>query len=196
MNTSSLTMAVEAVTHATQWLASQREALVKHGIILTDSMNLLQKGGVWNGLPRLTHSHAPSSGAETSVDLLSWARRSQWQTDRQAQQISHLACSLAGQRCSEAWGTLWTWTGQSITALIVWRKEEWRKKAVDIPPSKVENDMCSTRQILALFQGQLWGDCWDSGRSSYGPFRALQCHLELKLNLKLELKLKFPKVNQ
>ena len=69
-------------------------------------------------------------------------------------QISHLVCSLAGQRCSKAWGTFWTWIGQSITALIAWRKEEWRKKAADIPPSKVENDLCSTRQILALFQGQ------------------------------------------
>ena len=36
--TSSLTMEVEAVTHARQWLASQSDA-----IILTHSMNLLQK---------------------------------------------------------------------------------------------------------------------------------------------------------
>ena len=33
----------------------------------------------WNGLPRLAHSHAQSSAAKTSVDLLSWARRSQWE---------------------------------------------------------------------------------------------------------------------
>ena len=33
------------------------------------------------------------------------------------------------------------------------------KEAADIPPSKVENDLCSTRQILALFRGQPWGDC-------------------------------------
>ena len=37
------------------------------------------KGRVWNGLPRLAHSHAQSSAAKTSVDLLSWARRSQWE---------------------------------------------------------------------------------------------------------------------
>ena len=55
---SSLTMEVEAVTHATQWLASQRDAQITHAIVLTDSMNLLQKCGVWNGLPRLAHSHA------------------------------------------------------------------------------------------------------------------------------------------
>ena len=36
-------MEVEAVTHAIQWLASQRDAQITHAIILTDSMNLLQK---------------------------------------------------------------------------------------------------------------------------------------------------------
>ena len=76
---SSLTMEVEAVTHATQWLASQRDAQITHAIVLTDSMNLLQKCGVWNGLPRLAHSHAQSSATKISVDLLSWAHRSQWE---------------------------------------------------------------------------------------------------------------------
>ena len=109
------------------------------------------------------------------------------QIDWQAQQISHLVCSLAGQRCSEAWGTFSTQTSQNITALTAWRKEEWRKEAADIPPSKVDNDLCSTRQILVLFRGQPWGDCWETGRSAYGPFRALRCHLELKLKLKLPL---------
>ena len=37
------------------------------------------KGGVWSGLPRLAHSHAQSSASKTSVDLLSWACRSQWE---------------------------------------------------------------------------------------------------------------------
>ena len=76
-------------------------------------------------------------------------------------------------------------TGQSITALIAWRKQEWRKEAADIPPSRVENDQCSTRQILALFRGQPCGGCWETGWSAYGPFRALRCHLELKLKLKI-----------
>ena len=35
--------------------------------------------GVWNGLPQLAHSHAQSSATKTSVDLLSWARQSQWE---------------------------------------------------------------------------------------------------------------------
>ena len=42
VTTSSLTMEVEAVTHAIQWLASQRDTRITHAIILTDSMNLLQ----------------------------------------------------------------------------------------------------------------------------------------------------------
>ena len=75
-------------------------------------------------------------------------------------------------------------TGHSITALIAWRKEEWRKEAADIPPSKVEISLCSTRHISALFQGQPWGDCWEKRWSAYGPFRALWFHLELKLKLK------------
>ena len=108
------------------------------------------------------------------------------QIDWQAQQISHLVCSLAGQRCSEAWGTFSTQTSQNIIALTAWRKEEWRKEAADIPPSKAENDLCST--TLVLFRGQPWGDCWETGRSAYGPFRALRCHLELKLKLKLKLR--------
>ena len=36
-------MEVEAVAHAIQWLASQRDAQITHAIILTDSMNLPQK---------------------------------------------------------------------------------------------------------------------------------------------------------
>ena len=77
------------------------------------------------------------------------------------------------------------WTGLSITALIACRKEEWRKEVADIPPSKVQNDLCSTRQILALFRGQPCGDCWVAGQSVYGPFQVLRRHIELKLKLKL-----------
>ena len=43
VTTSSLTMEVEAVTHAIQWLVSQGDAQITHAIILTDSMNLLHR---------------------------------------------------------------------------------------------------------------------------------------------------------
>ena len=43
-NTSSLTMEVEAVTHALQWLATRKDGRKMHAVIITDSMNLrLQK---------------------------------------------------------------------------------------------------------------------------------------------------------
>ena len=51
ITTSSLTMAVEAVTHARQWLASQRDAQITHAIIFTESMNLLQKVESGMGCP-------------------------------------------------------------------------------------------------------------------------------------------------
>ena len=51
VNTSSLTMEVEAVTHAIQWLSSQCKAQIMHAIILTDSMNLLQKVECGMGCP-------------------------------------------------------------------------------------------------------------------------------------------------
>ena len=79
VTTSSLIIEVEAITYATQWLASQRDAQITHAIILTDSMNLPAKGRVWNGLPRLAHSHTQSLATKTSEDLLSWARPSQWE---------------------------------------------------------------------------------------------------------------------
>ena len=50
--------------------------------------------------------------------------------------------------------------------------------------SKVENDLCSTTQILTLFRGQAWRDCRGTGRSAYGHFQALRCQLELKLKRK------------
>ena len=51
VTTSSLTMEVEAVTHAIQWLASQCDTRITHVIILTDSMNLLQKVESGMGCP-------------------------------------------------------------------------------------------------------------------------------------------------
>ena len=105
VTTSSLTMEVEAVTHAMQWLASQRDAQITHTIILTDSMNLLQKVESGTGCPdwhTAMHSlrlqrllwiycpgHTGGSGNERADRLASTAD-------------IILVCSLAGQRCSEA----------------------------------------------------------------------------------------------
>ena len=78
VKTSSLTMEVEAVTHAIQWLACQCDAHTTHAVILTDSMNLLQKVESGMGCPNW-HTAMQSSATKTSVDLLSWTRRSQWE---------------------------------------------------------------------------------------------------------------------
>ena len=43
VSTSSLTMEMEAVTHALRWIASRGDSQTTHAIILTDSMSLLQK---------------------------------------------------------------------------------------------------------------------------------------------------------
>ena len=43
VSTSSLTMEVEAVTHALRWIASSGDSQKTHAIIFTDSTSLLQK---------------------------------------------------------------------------------------------------------------------------------------------------------
>ena len=68
--TSSLTLEVETVTYAIQWLASKRDAQITHAIILTDSINLLQKVESGMGCPDW-HTALQSSATKTSVDLLS-----------------------------------------------------------------------------------------------------------------------------
>ena len=119
--TSSLTMEVEAVTHGIQWLASQPDAQITHAIILTDSMNFLRKVNLEWAAPTGTQPctifgykdfcGSTVLGTPESVGM-------NGQIDWQAQQISYMVCSLAGQRCSEAWGTFSTQTSQNITALI------------------------------------------------------------------------------
>ena len=62
-------MEVEEVTHAIQWLASQRHAQSEHVIIIADSMHLLQEMGLaWTAPDWYTATQ--SSAAKTSVDIL------------------------------------------------------------------------------------------------------------------------------
>ena len=74
VTTPSLTMEVEAVTHVVQWLASKCDAQITHAVILDEPPAIRE---VWNGLPLLAHSHAVTSATKISVDLVSWACRSQ-----------------------------------------------------------------------------------------------------------------------
>ena len=96
VTTSSLTMEVDAVTHAIQ-----HDTQITHSLILTDLMNFLQKVESGMGCPDW-HS---------AIHIL-WLQRLLWiycpgharvsgmnrQIDWQVQQISHLVCSLAGQK--------------------------------------------------------------------------------------------------
>ena len=71
----SLTLGIEAVTHAMQWLASQHDTQITHAIILTDSTILVESG---MGCPD-RHTALLSWAGQTSVDLPHWAYRSQWE---------------------------------------------------------------------------------------------------------------------
>ena len=51
VSTSSLTMEVEAVTHALRWIASKGDSRTTHAIILTDSISLQQKVKSGTGSP-------------------------------------------------------------------------------------------------------------------------------------------------
>ena len=78
VGTSNLSMEIEAVTHAIQWLASQRDTQIAHAIILTDSVKLLQEVESGMGCPNW-HTAMHSLRLQRLVDLLSWACRSQWE---------------------------------------------------------------------------------------------------------------------
>ena len=100
---SSLTMEVEAVAYATQWPASKRDAQITHAIMVTASMNLLQKvesGMVCPDWLSAMHSFGCKNFCGSTALGMSESAGMNGQIDWQAQQISHLVCSLAGQRCS------------------------------------------------------------------------------------------------
>ena len=82
VTTSSLTMEVEAVTHAVQWLASQSDAQITQAIIYT--MNLLQKVESAMGCPDW-HTIRHSLRLQRLLwILLSWAVCGNEQADRLA----------------------------------------------------------------------------------------------------------------
>ena len=102
---SSLTMEVEAVTHAIQWLASQRDAQITHAIILTESMNSCKKWSLEWAAPNGTQSYTVFGYKDFCGPIVLGTPETvgiNEQIDWHAQQLSHPVCSLAGQRCSEA----------------------------------------------------------------------------------------------
>ena len=97
-------------------------------------MNLLGKVKSGMGCPTLV-TGMQSLAAKTTVELLLWPYWSQreWIGRQTFKHRRHhiLVYSLARQRCWKAEDIFWTWSEQSITALIAWWKEEWRKEMVE-----------------------------------------------------------------
>ena len=62
------------------------------------------------------------------------------------------------------------------------KERGWRKEAADVPPSKVVNNLCSTRQILVLFWGQPWKSAERQGRACMGLFECFYAILSWNWN--------------
>ena len=99
----------------------------------------------------------------------------------QAQQTLHLACSFAGQESSEARGICKNMDRpkhHSIHCLNEKGVEKGSGRPSTLPDR--ERSVFNDTNI----RGQPWGNCLATGRSAYGPFRALRCHLGEKLEPK------------
>ena len=146
-------MEVGAVTQTIQWLASQHDAQITYAIILTHSMNLLQKlksatgtqlftvfgckNLLWIYLP----GHAGINGNERASRLASIADITSGLQLGWADVLRSLRNFLDLDRPEH-----------QSTDCLKERGEEIG--SADIPPSDVGNDLCSTRQTLALFRVQ------------------------------------------
>ena len=71
-STSSLTMEVEAVTHALRWIATRGDRRTTHTILLRDSVSLLQKVKSGSGKPRLECVDGRHPPSKTNVGVLPW----------------------------------------------------------------------------------------------------------------------------
>ena len=76
ISASSLTIEVEAVTHALRWIASRGDSRTTRAIIVTDSMSLQQKVTVeWEAQTECVDGRHPPSTAP--VGVLPWTCRSE-----------------------------------------------------------------------------------------------------------------------
>ena len=166
------------------WPRRQRQSHMQHGGCLQKMRHRSQTQ--WTCCNRwslgwvapksqLAHIHAVFGLCGSSALAMSESEGMNGQIDWHVHQPSQLVYCLAGQTCSDDWETFWTRSGQSITAMITWWREELRKEAASLPPSNVRNNMYSTRQKLILFWEQPWGECWETVQ-----FWAQWCHFELK----------------
>ena len=183
--TFSLTMEVETVKHAEQWLASHSDTKIVQWICCkrwdlgwaaltgTQPCRLFGFKSHWGSTALVIHSEwmGRQTGKHSKHDIWFSAWQGRWCS-------RGLMNSVNRDRPER----------HSFNRLT---ERGVEKRSGDILPSEVGNNLCSTRQALALFRGRPREDCWETGRSAYGPFRALQCHLEEKLKLKLNCHARF-----
>ena len=189
VTTFSLTMEVEAVTRAIQWLASQHDAQITRAIILTDSMSLLQKVESGMGCPdRHTAMH------NLQLQGLLWIYcpgHARVNGNEQADRLASTADITSGLQLGRAEVLRGLRNFPNIDRPehdSTDRLKEWEVEKGSSRRSTLQGRERSVfNQTLALFWGQPWGDCWETGQSVFGPFRALWCHLELKLKLPTSL---------
>ena len=186
-STSSLTIEVESV----KWLAHfewHKSHSCHHPDRFTElaaKKQIVRQDALTGTQPCTAFSCKNDSGSTTLA--MPEPKQMNGQMDWQAEWTTLLVSSVAGQRCWEAWNAFYAGTDQNITALIAWRREEWRKEMADVP--MVGNSLNSTRPWLILFWEQPWANSWQIRWSIYGHFRAWPNHIEMSLRLKLLLAL-------
>ena len=165
-STSSLTVDVEAVTHAFCWIAPRGESWT---IILTDSVSLLQKvewgNPDWNvsvvdsHLRKLLWLYCPGHARVKGND----------QADRLAGKSSHASRKI--------------WSVEELETLPASHhqspgREVWKEEALDIFLEWTRESHCQSNKDLELFQ-RWFGETSEMGWSTYGLFQAHRYHLEL-----------------
>ena len=118
---------------------------IEHTIILTDPMNLLQKVESGISCPDW-HRAMQSSAAKTSVDLLPQSCRSR--REWRGKHSRHHIWSAARQGRGAQWFEELPEHGQASAP------QHWSLEGKRSGERKLPNDLCSTRQSLALFRGR------------------------------------------
>ena len=92
------------------------------------------QGGVWDALPKLTHSRAQSPAANAVVDLLPWPCRSQreWTSRRTEKHSRHHSCSTAYCRTDvlrlTGFSNFWNMNRLDHHSIVRWRGKKTKKQ--------------------------------------------------------------------
>ena len=162
VSTSSLTMEVEAVTHAFSWIASRGDSQTAHATILTDSMSLLQKRKVkWEAqigtCQCLTYIFKNSCGC-TALDMPEWREMTE-QIDWRAKQSSQVAYISEDLKCWWAWDTTCRHKANGNTPLITWRREGCKDEVLKMKRSTIF--------LESMRKGHCQSDCLRWGLATY-----------------------------